>query len=295
MQQPDFKVLEHIVAHRTLPPSGKKKKQRRITPTPLFDTMLYNTSMAHFERGLIVKRRYELCNSVYVLLGLDAESFQPRMHLVDTRLWMQLGFTTNCLDNILRNRTAIDKFFHGGVLVPTVYTNCLLLAASDGGMMAIRRCDEQRRIELTGAWELEAQVDASSTPAIMMSHAMWSALKNVSDSLYEYHKLCCRMEQPADYLMTRYADYLTQSLRPTVTAADEMMCNFGDQEKRDKVLTDLRDSLPKALRELSADRFEDCCDRLTKWLDAEIRAFCGRRLTSLVIGKLSVEFTWLKP
>lgn len=127
-------------------------------------------------------------------------------------------------------------------------------------------------------------------PSITITLDEWNSLHMLKDCIQEYFKLCSQCEQPAYKLLSKYVQFFTNQYKHMALAAA-----YDKQDSaRRRVKTDLSELLPIALRE--SQPLEALCTTtcpFERLVDAEVRVFCGDKVSSLVSAELAKDFTYL--
>lgn len=342
----DFTALEKIVAKRKLPPPpssdvASKKRRRRIIPTAVASTSqpptttttlatyysnaltdetavsvtalqpAYNTTLAHFESSLIVKQRYQLSDTVYILIGTDVElQFAPRMYIIDKKWWMQFTLDPECIRTMMYFRKKIDDYFSVDEVkdFTTLYTNHVKVKPSS--------CKTETLISLTREHSLREELSLDNSlfpgyayieeaenpvPTITLTHDEWKKLCLYGECITEYYYLCSRCQGPANKLIERYIKLFKDQFRSVAAAAAATRSQQEMERARDEVKQKLPTEFAafhwRRLPTQVEDYDGESCGIVSvfeTWLDAELRTHCRERVTKEVMDELAWEFSWLK-
>lgn len=304
---PGHSVMESlatIASVYTPPESSTTLPLSTISPDNNYPPSSYNTTIGYLESTLIVKKRFNLSDEVYILVGLAIdEDMRAIMYLIDKRLWMQIEISPECLTKIMHSRQKIDEYFHNPSLADEVfplYTKMLRINPSIGAAHGLLSFARYRKSEIPdnydnlACWNI---VDEFPVPTIDFAYHVWCNLAVFTESITEYFNLCLTSVSPANQLVTKYVNDFKALFRPTAAAA------AGMRGQQDRIKEDMKLQLQTRVSNhhytrLVADVVLGCNKEITSpfgaWLDAELRANCYHHLALRVLNELSKEFDWLK-
>lgn len=347
----DLTKLETIVSSRKLPQSsaaGRRRKriQRRVTPVTVNTTTArdslppsssspsstaaavhgplpqppalasYNTTIGFLESRLLVKQRFPLSDTLYILIGLDIDTvMHPTIYIIDKRLWMQIEITPDCFSTITYYQQRLHDFYvnaRPGKPCCTrddiwpVNTEKLTIKPSmeceTALSLARRRAPEVPNAQEYGThanfeYACWNNIDDYPVPAINMTQEEWVSLSLQMESIIEYYHLCTPCTPAALRLVEKYVNDFKLLARHMVVAAA-----LQSPMERAQVRDDVRLQLPAQIRNYhhsrliinTSDYDRGIVSPFGSWLDAEVRAHCNEIVTKKVMDELSKEFSWLK-
>lgn len=267
----------------------------------------YNTSIGYFESTHIVKQKFYLSDTLYILVGLDMnEAFNPSIYIVDKKWWMQIQIDPDCMNTILYFRKRIDDFFatpRSCKDFHPLHTEKLKILPSKNSEPTIRLQRSRNHCAQTVDWE-DSEINAifnfienCSIPEITMNREEWNNFMLLSESIDEYYNLASACKIACNRLLLQYVKYFKNIFRPMAVAA-----NSQDQDEQVRVKEEMKNQIPIKVRghhqsRLMIDPVEyniKFVSPFGTWLDAELRVYCNETVMITVLQELSKEFTWLK-
>ena len=271
------------------------------------------TGLLFPEPTLIVKQRFHLSETLYVLVGLASEmDMEPTMYLVDKKLWLRIMFTPDCLNIITDFSKRIECFFKNPSAadqVLPIYTECLKIKS----MMEDRKphiCFEKYTRPNMENPELDSLQDYFTDlqdacwniledlplPDITMNRSEWKKFSHLAESIIEYYNLISQCKSPATRLIKKYTNDFKLTFRSMAISGA-----LQQQDQQQRMKEDIKVQLPirikkwhytKLITEVS-DYDKGMLSPLGTWLDAEIRGNCNHLISFKVMEELKKEFKWL--